>query len=153
MFGSEGVEGVLSDAGVLGTGRGTLGKERVLSEDGGGVRPSIPTDLTRVLCPLLPALAQDTSLSGLGTSSWKSTVLRRTGEESLWLYSFQRERWRGRDLSPTEVRHDSGGRGTEREEPRWREVFRLSKEPSTGWERTEASCTVVMATQANPTVP
>lgn len=123
MFGSEGAEGVLSDAGVLGTGWGTLRKERVLSEDGGGVRPSTPTNLTRVLCPLLPALAQDTSPSGLGTSSWKSTVLRRTGEESLWS-SRGRDR-RGRDLSPTEVRHDGRGRGTEREEPRRREVFRL----------------------------
>ena len=56
-------------------------------------------------------------------------------------------------MSPTEVKNDGGGRGTELEKLRRREVFSLCKEPSMGWERTEASHTVVMATQANPTVP
>lgn len=59
---------------------GTQEGEDSLSDRAGGVRPSIPTNLTRVPCPLLPALAQDTSPSGLGTSSWKSTALRRTGK-------------------------------------------------------------------------
>ena len=73
----EGVGG--TQEGVGGTQEG----EDSFSERAGGVRPSIPTSLTRVLCPLLPALAQDTSPSGLGTSSWKSTARWRTGEESV----------------------------------------------------------------------
>ena len=71
--------------------------------------------------------------SGLGTSSWKPTVLRRTGEESLWPCSFQRERPRGGDLGPTEVGHEGGGRG-----------------PSG---RNRGGPTVVMATQADPAAP
>lgn len=43
MFGSEGAEGVLSDAGVLGRGRGhSEDGEDSFSERAGGLRPTFP---------------------------------------------------------------------------------------------------------------